>query len=59
MLCDEELDTEVPLNKGGACRVERFVEKPGPLQAEEFIAEGALWNTGIYCWQAGVVLDAL
>ena len=59
MLCDDELDAEVPLAKGGACRVGRFVEKPGPLQAEEFIAEGALWNTGIYCWQAGTVLDAL
>jgi len=39
--------------------VSRFVEKPGPLQAEEFIADGAMWNAGIYCWQAGAVLDAL
>ncbi|MDZ7631795.1 MAG: sugar phosphate nucleotidyltransferase [Gemmatimonadaceae bacterium] len=45
--------------KGGVCQVSRFVEKPGPLQAEEFIADGAMWNTGIYCWQAGAVLDAL
>lgn len=54
-----ELDPGVSLAKGGACRVSRFVEKPGPLQVEEFIADGAMWNTGIYCWQAGTVLDAL
>jgi mannose-1-phosphate guanylyltransferase len=59
MLGGAELEVGVPLAKGGACRVERFVEKPGPLQAEEFIADGAMWNAGIYCWQAGTVLDAL
>ncbi len=59
MLCDAELEPGVSLAKGGVCRVERFVEKPGPMQAEEFIADGAMWNAGIYCWQAGAVLDAL
>ena len=59
MLCGTELEPGVELGKGGACIVSRFVEKPGPLQAEEFIADGAMWNAGIYCWQAGAVLDAL
>jgi mannose-1-phosphate guanylyltransferase len=35
------------------------VEKPGPILAEELIEAGALWNTGIFVWQAGVVLEAL
>ncbi len=59
MLGGAELEPGVSLSEGGACVVSRFVEKPGPLQAEEFIAEGAQWNAGIYCWQAGAVLDAL
>ncbi len=59
MLGGAELEPGISFVKGGACLVERFVEKPGPLQAEEFIADGAMWNTGIYCWQAGAVLDAL
>jgi mannose-1-phosphate guanylyltransferase len=59
MLGGAELEPGLPLSRGGACIVSRFVEKPGPLQAEEFIAEGAMWNAGIYCWQAGAVLDAL
>ena len=42
-----------------ACRVERFVEKPGPLLAQELIDQGALWHTGILVAQAGTVLDAL
>ncbi len=59
MLGGAELEPGLPLAKGGACVVSRFVEKPGPLQAEDFIADGAMWNAGIYCWQAGAVLDAL
>jgi mannose-1-phosphate guanylyltransferase len=41
------------------CRVERFVEKPGPLLAEELIEQGAFWHTGIIVSQAGTLLDAL
>jgi len=59
MLGGAELEPGLSLAKGGACAVSRFVEKPGPLQAEEFIGEGAMWNAGIYCWQAGAVIDAL
>ena len=59
LLGGAELEPGTSLAQGGACRVTRFVEKPGPLQADEFIAEGAMWNAGIYCWQAGTVFDAL
>ena len=37
-------------------RVSRFVEKPGPLLAEELISQGALWHTGILVARAGAVL---
>ncbi len=40
-------------------RVSRFVEKPGPLLAEELIAQGALWHTGIVVARAGAVLDVV
>ena len=59
MLGGTELEPGMTLAQGGACAVTRFVEKPGPLQAEEFIGDGAMWNAGMYCWQAGAVLDAL
>jgi mannose-1-phosphate guanylyltransferase len=45
--------------QNGACRVVRFVEKPGATLAESLIAEGALWNTGTFLWRARVVLDEM
>jgi mannose-1-phosphate guanylyltransferase len=59
MLAGTELTPGVTLSQGGVCTVARFVEKPGPMQVEEFIEAGAMWNAGIYCWQAGAVLSAL
>lgn len=35
----------------GARRVARFVEKPEPAAAERFIADGFLWNSGIFVWR--------
>jgi mannose-1-phosphate guanylyltransferase len=40
-------------------RVEHFVEKPGPILAQELIDAGAFWHTGMIVSQAGTVLDAL
>ncbi|HEY0777907.1 MAG TPA: sugar phosphate nucleotidyltransferase [Gemmatirosa sp.] len=40
-------------------RVSRFVEKPGPLLAEELIGQGALWHTGILVARAGAVLEVV
>jgi mannose-1-phosphate guanylyltransferase len=43
-----------------AHRVERFVEKPDPARAEEFLESGRfLWNAGIFLWQTRCVLEAL
>jgi mannose-1-phosphate guanylyltransferase len=35
----------------GARRVARFVEKPDVATAERFIADGFLWNSGIFVWR--------
>ncbi len=53
------LDSFVSLADGGACRVEHFVEKPSLALADTLIAEGALWNTGVFVWQAQTVLEQL
>ena len=40
-------------------RVERFVEKPDRATAEGYLASGRfLWNSGMFCFSAGAVLDA-
>ncbi len=53
------LDSFVSLADGGACHVEHFVEKPSLALADTLIAEGALWNTGVFVWQAQTVLDEI
>ncbi len=37
---------------GSGRRITRFVEKPSPDAARALIAEGALWNTGLFAWTA-------
>lgn len=41
-----------------ATRVERFVEKPDDAAAEQYRAEGYLWNSGMFVARASVLLDA-
>lgn len=36
--------------------VKGFVEKPGLLQAKEMIAEGALWNGGVFAFRLGYLI---
>ena len=36
----------------GARRIARFVEKPTEADAQALIAQGALWNTGLFAWKA-------
>ena len=55
----EPLDKSSSLKDGGACKVKHFVEKPSAPLADTLIAEGALWNTGIFVWQARAVLTEL
>lgn len=38
-------------------RVKEFKEKPSAEIAEEYIAEGALWNAGVFAFKLGYVLD--
>ena len=38
----------------------RFIEKPNLKQAKEYLATGGfLWNTGMFCFRAGVLLEEL
>ena len=53
------LDFDASLASGGAARVLEFVEKPDHVRAEGLIADGALWNTGMYVWEAGLVLELI
>ena len=53
------LPGEPPARAGGSCRAARFVEKPMAEEAAALLADGALWNAGVYLWRARVVLDAL
>ncbi len=41
----------------GAHRVAAFVEKPDRAHAATLIAEGCLWNSGIFVWRVGDFLD--
>ena len=44
----------------GVQRVRRFVEKPDRAHAEAFVQGGQhLWNCGMFCFGAGVLLDAV
>lgn len=37
---------------GPARRVARFIEKPDLARAERMVADGFLWNSGIFAWRA-------
>lgn len=43
----------------GVHAVEAFVEKPNVARAAELIAEGCLWNAGIFCFRAGWLIGAM
>lgn len=53
------LSIDAPLERGGACDVERFVEKPPLPRARALLDDGALWNAGIFVWRTRVVRAAL
>ena len=42
---------------GAVRRVARFAEKPNRERAAEFVAEGYLWNSGIFAWRAATYLE--
>ena len=52
------LELGAPLT-GDALEVARFAEKPAARRAEQLVEQGALWNSGMFVWQAAVFLDAV
>ena len=47
----------VPENKENISRVLSFREKPNEAAAKEYIAQGALWNSGVFAYCLGYVLE--
>jgi mannose-1-phosphate guanylyltransferase len=47
MVPGDPLDPSVPVRVGGACRVTRFVEKPGLDRVTDLLTIGALWHAGV------------
>ncbi|WP_439112234.1 mannose-1-phosphate guanylyltransferase/mannose-6-phosphate isomerase [Hydrogenophaga sp.] len=51
---------EVPKVGGEPQPVLKFVEKPNQITAQEYLATGRYyWNSGMFCFTAGTLLDAL
>ncbi len=48
-----------PLSDGQVREVAAFVEKPDAATAERYLAEGYLWNSGIFLLPAAGVIEAL
>jgi mannose-1-phosphate guanylyltransferase len=44
---------------GDALTVARFAEKPQLRRAEQLVSQGALWNSGMFVWQAATFLRAV
>lgn len=44
---------------GSLRRVARFIEKPDLARAEAMVAAGCLWNSGIFAWRTGDLLDEI
>lgn len=43
--------------RGDLRRVARFIEKPDSARAETLVRRGCLWNSGIFAWCVGDLLD--
>jgi mannose-1-phosphate guanylyltransferase len=43
----------------GTFQVQRFTEKPDAVLAGELLAQGALWNSGLFAWAAPVLLEQI
>jgi mannose-1-phosphate guanylyltransferase len=55
-----EFEKTAQTQKGSACPVLQFSEKPNLATAEEFLRAGNFyWNAGIFVWKAAVILEAL
>jgi mannose-1-phosphate guanylyltransferase/mannose-6-phosphate isomerase len=47
------------IEKSGAVRIEKFVEKPDAKTAESYVKQGYLWNSGMFLFSAKHTLEAL
>lgn len=47
----------IPESAGSVSPVRTFKEKPDAKMAEQYIAQGALWNGGVFAYRLGYVLD--
>jgi mannose-1-phosphate guanylyltransferase len=43
----------------GVFKVERFEEKPDRVRAASLVADGCFWNSGIFAWRVGDLLDEI
>lgn len=48
------IDTALPIYE-----VDTFVEKPAALEAEKFLRDGYLWNSGMFVFKAGTFMNIL
>lgn len=46
-------------SQGAVHAVERFTEKPDRETAARFVAEGNLWNSGMFVWEVSAICEAL
>jgi mannose-1-phosphate guanylyltransferase/mannose-6-phosphate isomerase len=54
------IETGDALPGTAALRVRRFVEKPDAARAAQFLQDGRfVWNSGMFCFRARAILDAL
>jgi mannose-1-phosphate guanylyltransferase len=54
------IEADTALRGDGPYPVKRFVEKPNAAKALEFLAAGNFfWNSGMFIWQASVILQEL
>ena len=47
----------IPASADKIARVSTFKEKPSKTAAEKYIAQGALWNGGVFAYKLGYVMD--
>ncbi|NDV87931.1 mannose-1-phosphate guanylyltransferase/mannose-6-phosphate isomerase [Aurantimonas aggregata] len=53
------IECGTPLGVEGAFDIDRFVEKPDAAHAQEYVAQGFLWNGGNFLFRADTMLEEL
>ena len=47
----------IPQTRSGVSKVSKFCEKPSTAQAREYLAQDALWNSGVFAFRLGYLLE--